>query len=337
MCYLFGMDKKIKKDGPKTLLQATRYFADPDVCLDWMVQARWPDGVTCPRCGGTKVGFLAKDRRWKCYTKHTDGQPQKFSAKVGTIFEDSPIGLDKWFVAMWLLGNCKNGISSYELARDIQVTQKTGWFMLQRIRLAMQQGTFDTPLGDGGGEVEADETFIGGLARNMHKHRRAKAITGTGGAGKAVVMGLIDRKTRKVRVKHVPNRQAKTLQGFIKLNVRPGAGVITDEFLSYTGLDKEYIHNVINHAESYVKGSVHTNGMENFWSLLKRGLKGTYISVEPFHLFRYIDEQAFRFNERRHDDGDSGRFGEMLSEVVGKRLTYTQLTGKESALTAATV
>ena len=317
-----------KPEGPRTLLQATRYFSKADVCQDTLAQVRWPDGVRCPRCDSTRVGYLTADRRWKCYQKHQDGSSQKFSVKVGTIFEDSPIGLDKWFVAIWLLGNCKNGVSSYEIARDLKVTQKTAWFMLQRIRVAMQQGTFDRPMGEGGGEVEADETFIGGLSRNMHKADRARKITGTGGAGKAVVMGLLDRHTGKVRVAHVPNRQRETVRAFIKSNVKPGTGLNTDEFVSYEGLEKDYEHKVINHAESYVNGSVHTNRIENFWSLLKRGLKGTYVSVEPFHLFRYIDEQAFRFNERKNDDGDAGRFDEILANVTGRRVTYKQLTGK---------
>lgn len=327
------MSKTKETEGPTTLLQASRYFADPDVCLDWMVKSRWPNGVTCPRCGSTKVTFLKNARRWKCYGGHPS---PKFSAKVGTIFEDSPIGLDKWFVAMWLLGNCKNGISSYELAKDLGVTQKTGWFMLQRIRLAMQRGTFETPMGANGG-VEADETFIGGLARNMHKHKRAQKIHGTGGAGKELVVGLLDRETRTVRVAHVPNRKKKTLQEHVKENVATGADLFTDELASYTGLDRDYVHQVINHAEKYVEGNVHTNGIENFWSLLKRTIRGTYVSVEPFHLFRYLDEQAFRFNGRKDEEGDAGRFADILGTVAGKRLTYKELTGKvECAPTAAT-
>jgi transposase-like protein len=329
------MKKKTKTEteGPTTLLQVTRYFADPDVCLDWMVKSRWPKGVTCPRCSSANVGFLAKDRRWKCYNKHEDDSPQKFSVKVGTIFEDSPIGLDKWFVAMWLLGNCKNGISSYEIARDLDVTQKTAWFMLQRIRLVMQQGTFE--MGGNGRPVEADETFIGGKARNMHKWRRAEKITGTGGSGKELVMGLLDRETGKVHIKHVADRKKKTLQAEVTAHVAPGAELMTDDLASYTGLDREYVHQFVNHAEEYVRGNVHTNGMENFWSLLKRGLKGTYVSVEPWHLHRYIDEQAFRYNERKREGGDSARFSQMLADVVGKRVMYKELTGK-CAPTAAT-
>ena len=305
---------------PRTLLDAVRYFNDPDVCLQFMVGLRWPDGVVkCPICGSDKVHFLANQRRWKCSTKHDRRQ---FSIKVGTIFEDSPIGLDKWLPAVWLLTNCKNGISSYEVAKDLGVTQKTAWFMLQRIRLAMQKGTFWSKMD---GEIEADESYIGGLARFMHKNKKAK-ITGTGGSGKAIVMGLLDRNTKEVRVMHVSDTKRETLHGKVREHVAAGSDVFTDELVGYLGLDREYVHNVINHAESYVKGNIHTNGIENFWSLLKRGLKGTYVSVEPFHLFRYLDEQAFRYNNRKTDDGS--RFARTLSQVAGRRLTYKQLIGK---------
>ena len=277
---------------------------------------------------------------WECKTKHSRRQ---FSAKVGSIFEDSPIGLDKWFAAIWLVANCKNGISSYEVARDLDVTQKTGWFMLQRIRFAMQTGSFLKMAG----QVEADETYIGGLARNMHKHKKEKAIKGTGGSGKTIVMGLLERhgfdksqkvidsldrdkkskKASRVKATVVPDTRRNTLQSEVRTNVEAGAELFTDELTSYTGLAPEYIHQFVNHAEEYVRGHVHTNGMENFWSLLKRTIKGTYVSVEPFHLFRYLDEQSFRFNERKLTDGE--RFQEVLGGIVGKRLTYSELTGKE--------
>jgi transposase-like protein len=173
-------------------------------------------------------------------------------------------------------------------------------------------------MGEGGGEVEADETFIGGLARNMHKHKRAQKIHGTGGAGKELVVGLLDRKARRVRVAHIANRKKKTLQAHVKQHVAPGAQLMTDELASYTGLDKEYVHQFVNHAESYVRGNVHVNGIENFWTLLERALKGTYTSVEPFHLFRYLDEEAFRYNERENEHGDLGRFLEGMSTVTGR-------------------
>lgn len=306
--------------SPSTLQQAIQYFSDFDNCRQFMVEMRWPDGkVRCPTCQSEKVTYLANARLWKCYSKHPRA---KFSLKVGTIFEDSPIGLDKWLTAMWLIANCKNGISSYEIARGLGVTQKTAWFMDHRIRLTMQNRSLDMFHGS---EVEADETFIGGLARNMHKNKKAK-ITGTGGAGKAVVMGLLDRHTSKVRLHHIPNVRGETLQPIVRQHVKGGSYVITDAWSGYHGLDPDYVHKVIDHAERYVDGNVHTNRIENFWSLLKRGLKGTYISVEPFHLFRYLDEQAYRFNERQRNDGE--RFVGIASSVLGRRLTYAELTGK---------
>jgi transposase-like protein len=309
---------------PRTLQDAIRYFSDFDNCQRTMIDLRWPDGVVrCPYCQSEKVVYLPSGRVWKCYTKHPR---RKFSLKVGTIFEDSPIGLDKWFMAIWLIGNCKNGISSYEIARDLGVTQKTGWFLLHRIRKAMQSGTFEKF--GGNGPVEADESMIGGLARFMHKDRKAAKIRGTGGAGKELVMGLLDRETGQVRVKHVPNRKRGTLQDEVRANVEPGAEVYTDELLSYVGLDQDYVHQFVNHAEQYVRGNVHTNGMENFWSLLKRGFKGTYVSVEPFHLFRFLDEQAFRYNARKASD--SGRFIKVLGSIEGRRLTYNELTGRDT-------
>jgi len=232
---------------------------------------------------------------------------------------------------MWLLSNCKNGVSSYEIARDIHVTQKTAWFMDHRIRLAMHAGSFDKMTG----EVEADETFIGGLARFMHKDQKAK-IAGTGGAGKVAVMGLLERhgpdKHSRVKAKVVRNVQRDTLHNAIRDNVEPGSEMFTDAWVGYGGLEPAYTHKVIDHAEAYVKGNVHTNGIENFWSLLKRGLKGTYISVEPFHLFSYVDKQVFRFNSRKVSDGT--RFAEALGDVTGRRLMYKHLTGKDEPTSA---
>jgi transposase-like protein len=308
---------------PETLQEAVRYFTDPDVCLMAAVALRWGNGpIACPTCGSTEVSFIATRRLWRCKTKHAQ---QQFSVKVGTIMEDSPLGLDKWMVGIWLIAAAKNGISSYELHRAIGITQKSAWFMLHRIRLAMQAGSFAKI----GGEIEVDETFIGGKARNMHTAKRKRVITGTGGSGKVAVQGLLQRHSKgghsTVRVGVVGDRRKATLQGTVHDNVRKGATVYTDELLSYDGLNADYVHNVINHAEAYVEGNVHTNGMENFWSLLKRTLNGTYVSVEPFHLFRYLDEQAFRFNNRKMTDSE--RFTAVASAVAGKRLTYKALIG----------
>src|ERR1700730_11185129 len=309
----------------RTLREAVIYFKDFENCRAFTLELRWPDGVVhCPRCNSDHVIYLEKARVWKCYSKHDS---PKFSLKTGTVFEDSPLGLDKWLPAVWMIVNDKNGISSWELHRALGVTQKTAWFMLHRIRLAMQ----DKQGGKLGGEVEVDESFIGGKSRNMHKAKRAEKIHGTGGADKAIVFGMVER-DGKVRAIHVDSRQRKALQDAIHENVEAGSAIFSDEWLSYEGLAEDYDHAVINHAVEYVSGNVHTNTIENFWSLLKRGLHGTYVSVEPFHLFRYIDEQAFRYNNRKGMN-DSQRFSAVVSQITGKRLTYKALTGKSEATT----
>jgi transposase-like protein len=303
---------------PKTLQEAILYFADPANCRTYLVARRWPDGITCPRCGSKDVLFLEKYNRWHCRAKH---EAPQFTLKTGTIMEDSPVGLDKWLTAMWQIVNCKNGISSYEIHRAIGVTQKTAWFLDHRIRLALTVGSFNKL----SGQIEADETFIGGKARNMHKTERARKITGTGGKDKTAVLGILER-GGKVRTKIVDNTKKKTLQRELREHVLAGSAIFTDALKSYEGLD-EFQHEVIDHAVAYVNGECHTNGLENFWSLLKRTIGGTYVSVEPFHLFRYLDEQAYRFNNRHLTDGQ--RFDSAVRQIVGKRLTYAELTGKE--------
>jgi transposase-like protein len=308
-------------DGPKTLTEAIKFFADPDNCLAYLSERRWPKGVVCPTCGRKDVRFISTRRMWECKNKHPRKQ---FSIKIGTIFEDSPIGLDKWLAAVWMITNCKNGVSSWEIHRALGVTQKTAWFMLHRIRLAMQAGPFVRSMS---GHVEADETFIGGKARNMHKHKKdAKLGYRQGAEGKTIVAAVLERHG-EVRAQVVTHRRKWQLQNLIKDNVEEGSNVYTDALRSYAGLDKKFVHQVIDHAETYVKGNVHTNGLENFWSLLKRGINGTYVSVEPFHLFRYIDEQSYRYNNRREMD-DADRFSKVLTQIAGRRLTYKELTGK---------
>jgi transposase-like protein len=308
---------KNETNFPKTLQEAIMFFADPETCTTFMAQLRWPDGVTCPACDGQAVSYLSTRRMWKCKNKECRKQ---FSVKVGTIMEDSPIGLDKWLAAIWLIANAKNGISSCEIHRALGITQKSAWFLLHRIRLAMQSGTFQKL----SGQVEVDETYIGGLARNMHRSDRGRKIQGTGGKGKVAVMGLLER-DGKVRAKVIDDATQATLHGEVKRQVEKGAELFTDGWKGYSGLHAEYIHQVIDHAEKYVDGQIHTNGIENFWSLLKRGIKGTYVSVEPFHLFRYLDEQTFRFNTRKGKDAD--RFIQTVKSVAGRRLTYDELTG----------
>jgi transposase-like protein len=307
-------------EEPRTLADAVVYFRNPDNCLSYLVARRWPDGVACPTCGSKEVGFVASRRVWQCKTRHPKAQ---FSVKLGTIFEDSPLGLDKWLPAMWMISSNRNGVSSWELHRAIGVTQKTAWFMLHRIRLAMQSELNGGKLS---GEVEIDESFIGGKARNMHKNVKARKIVDKSGTdGKEIVLGMVER-GGNVRVMHVEKRSKPVLQKQIREHVEADAAIFTDELKSYDGLN-EFRHEVINHAVEYVNGNVHTNTMENFWSLLKRGLHGTYVSVEPFHLFRYLDEQAFRYNNRKPME-DAERFSYLVRSIVGKRLTYAELTGK---------
>jgi len=312
---------------PKTLQQAIIHFADPDNCLKFMVKLRWPDGkVICPTCGRDDVVFLQNQRKWQCKSVHTQRQ---FSAKVGTIFEDSALPLDKWLVAIWMIANCKNGVSSYEVARALGVTQKSAWFMLHRIRLAMQSRSL-IKLGRTGNPIEVDETFIGGAARFMNHERHSRTIKDRRLKGQHPVVGMLER-GGKVRATVVNGRRKPEMQALIRENIYQGSEIHTDALKSYEGLDiRGYEHKVVDHAESYVNGQVHTNGLENFWSLLKRGLKGTYVSVEPFHLFRYLDEQVFRYNFRELAH-DGLRFEHVASHILGKRLTYAEVTGKTTA------
>jgi transposase-like protein len=323
---------------PKSLQEAILYFSKPENCREYLVARRWPDGVICPRCGKSNVLFLERYNRWHCREKHDAPQ---FTLKTGTIFEESPISLDKWLLAMWQIVNCKNGISSYEIAKAVKVTQKSAWFMLQRLRLALQNkpsfGTM-TKVGGAGSEVEVDETFVGGQKKNMHADKKVRYEAKGGASGKTVVQGILDRTARQVRATVVPDVKRETLQNEILKQVKFGTKVYTDDAVAYeNGLQRRYVHEFFNKTESYVRGRVHVNGMENFWSLLKRGLKGTYVAVEPFHLERYVDEQVFRYNNRATKENplnDSDRFDLAVRQIVGKRLTYAELTGKVGEIAA---
>ena len=321
---------------PKNLLEVIRYFADIDVCVDFIAGMRWPCGVECPHCTGNRVSFLSTRRIWKCLNRACYKQ---FSVKTQSVFEDSPIPLDKWLTAVWLVVNCKNGVSSYEIARDVGVTQKSAWFMLHRIRLALKKGSWAKMGGNEGGACEADETFIGGKPKNMH-HKRKLAIAQkhslqpawkAARPGKTAVMGIYDRESRTVRATVVPNVRRDTLQAEILKNVEHGSYLYTDQAVAYDSLKDKYIHETVSHTDAYVRGQVHTNSLENFWSLMKRSLNGTYVAVEPFHLDAYVDEQVFRFNNRSTRDNpldDADRFMLAVSQISGKRLTYAELTGK---------
>ncbi|AIE85764.1 IS1595 family transposase [Fimbriimonas ginsengisoli] len=310
---------------PKTLLEVVIHFADERTAWEYMRNRRWPNGVSCPRCECDRVHLIESRMIWRC-----NGCRKQFSVKVGTIFEDSPIKLSKWIPAMWLIANAKNGISSYELHRALGVTQKTAWFMLHRIRLAMQQESFEKMGGKNGVEVEVDETFIGANARNIHQDvREAKGIKQGSQGHRSVVLGMIER-DGSVRTFHVEDRRANSLVPLLKKHIHPDSWLYTDSNPAYVMLPDWFRHEMVDHAVEYVNGRVSTNCMENYWSLLKRTIRGTYVSVEPFHLHRYLDEQAFRFNERKGTD--ASRFKTLASQVSGKRLTYKKLTGKEEAI-----
>jgi transposase-like protein len=323
-------------DTPHTLQDAIVYFADRDKAFAYAVNFRWHNGlVTCPRCGGEKHSFVKTRRVWFCYDCN-----KQFSLKVGSIFEDSPISLDKWMMVIWMLANCKNGVSSYEIARSTGITQKSAWFMLHRIREAMKNEPTAKLGSNEGGEVEVDEAYVGAKVKNMHHKRKlklqreltdnpAKRNT-TRYVGKTAIMGMFDRNSREVRAKVVPNTRRETLQTEILNGINHGSRIYTDEAVAYDTLKAKYIHETVNHADCYVRGQVHTNCLENFWSLTKRNLAGTYVAVEPFHLDRYLDEQMFRFNNRQNVS-DSQRFNKVLSQVAGKRLTYSELSGAGSA------
>jgi transposase-like protein len=323
-------------DAPKTLQQAIVYFSDKDRAFQFALNYRWPNGlVSCPRCGSERHAFIKTRRIWECY-----GCKKQFSLKVGTIFEDSAITLDKWMMVVWMLTNCKNGVSSYEIARSIGVTQKSAWFMLHRVRKAMETNAYEGPLGGGNAQVEVDESFVGSDPKNWHKSKREKHRKEVRServreyqnrfTHKTSVIGMLDRESRQIRAKVVPNVKRDTLQKEILSTVKAGSKVYTDQAVAYTSLQKQYIHETVNHAVEYVRGEVHTNSLENFWSLMKRNLSGTYVAVEPFHLDRYLAEQVFRFNHRLGWD-DLGRFHLAMSGVAGKRLTYAELTGSGSS------
>jgi transposase-like protein len=330
------MDATKHTAEPKTLQEAIVYFSDPDRCFEFAKKLRWPDGnVVCPRCSVAKNSFIKTRKLWFCYACK-----RQFTIKVKTIMEDSPITLDKWMAAFWMLANAKNGISSHELGRALGVTQTTAWFMLQRIREVMKTKSFGgSKIGGEGNEVEADETFVGGKVKNMHRSRRVRFAAEEGfssaATGKTIVQGILDRNLRQVRATVVPNVTRETLQNAILKNVKFGSTVYTDNAVAYdNGMQRRFIHDVVNKTESYVRGRVHVNGMENFWTLLKRSLRGTYVAVEPFHLSRYVDEQVFRYNYRKDGErklNDSDRFAAAMSQVLGHRHTYSNLTGKSDS------
>ncbi|HEU5350301.1 MAG TPA: IS1595 family transposase [Terracidiphilus sp.] len=323
---------------PKTLKEAIEFYSNEQTCIDTVAMLRWPEGKpVCPKCGAVeqerKHYWLDSQKRWKCYACR-----KQFSVKVNSVFEDSPLPLSKWLMSMWMLVNCKNGVSSHEIARAIGISQKAAWHLLHRIRHVLGT-TPETMMGGPGCVVSCDETYVGGLVKFMHRSAVRKRFLGMPTSGnspihKTPVFGMHDRETRQVRATVVPNVNRETLQNAILENVHKKTTVHTDQWRGYETLAaKDFIHETVNHMQEFVRGQVHTQAMENFWSLLKRGLKGTYVAVEPYHLDRYVQEQVFRFNNRATKENpltDADRFTLALSQVAGKRLQFKELTGKVS-------
>lgn len=244
------------QDGPKTLVEAIEAYSNEDACIQYLAAQRWPDGVVvCPTCGKPGAGYLQTQKRWQCSNRHPRRQ---FSIKVGTVMEDSPISLSKWLPVFWLVANCRNGISSYEIHRDLGVTQKTAWFMLQRVRLAMQD---DLSGGNLAGEVEIDETFIGGKVRNMHKDKKMRVQRTSQKGDKAIVLGIVERaahgKQKRVRATVIADRKAASIRPEVAGIVEPGTKIYSDEF-GASWMTDDYIHEAVNHLSEYVRGNVHT-------------------------------------------------------------------------------
>ena len=291
----------------KSLIDAVKTFSDPDVAHGFIRDLRWPTGAVCPECKSIKHYYLAKRRIWKCRKCS-----KQFSVKVGTIFESSPIDLGTWLVALWLVANAKNGISSCELARSVGVTQKSAWHMINRIRQAMDSGSFLLE-----GEVEVDETYVGGKVRARGNRKGVK--------DKAVVFGALER-GGDVQAYSLPDDKPDTLRGAVRSNVAPGATLYTDMHGAYQPLRFEYKHEAVSHDWEWARGEAHTNTIENFWCLYKRCIRGTWVRPSPKHLDRYTVDQVFRYNLRHTDD--CGRFLALSSQVFGRRLTWRNLVGR---------
>lgn len=298
------------------LIELVTYFKNEQVCINYLAKIRWDRNPVCPyeSCGHNKVFKYSNGKTYKCSCCQ-----KQFSVRVGTIFEDSKVSLKKWFAAIYLVTSHKKGISSTQLAKDIGVTQKTAWFMLHRIRKALGLHQSDDKLD---GVCEADETYVGGQEKNKHWDKKTKGTQGRSTKTKIAIAGVIER-GGELRAKKVDNTNMKTLGRHISDNVAEGSLVNTDEWLGYRKLHKMYKHNVINHkSKEYVRGETHTNTIEGFWAILKRGIKGVYHVMSAKHIQMYIDEYVFRYNTRNMSEYD--RFNLMLGNT-GARLKYCEL------------
>ncbi len=299
----------------KSLFDLLKAIPDEQAAIDHFTAIRWQKGAFCPLCGSArKIHHFADKKTHKCADCR-----RRFSIKVGTIFQETKIPLQKWLMAVWLITSHKKGIASTTLARDIDVTQKTAWFMLHRLRHAALTKSFNAPLD---GTVEVDETYVGGKEKN--KHAKDRVGGKQGGAGKAIIVGLLDR-DGDLRTIHTPNIRGGKVKAIVLDNVEAGSTVMTDDHLVYSGLEKTFTHHTVNHSiGEYVREDViHTNGIESVWALLKRQIIGIHHYVSPKHLSRYLDEMTWRFNRR--DQEDAGRLNDLLKFSDGKRLPYKVL------------
>lgn len=302
------------RDEFNNLYELTQYLKDEQTTIDYFVAKRWEDAICCPHCDCKKVYHFSDKRRYKCSKCR-----KQFTARTGTIFEDSKLSLRKWFIAIYLITSHKKGISSHQLARDLGVTQKTAWFILHRIRYALGQCDLDIQLDN---DVELDETYVGGKNKNRHWDKKVKNSQGRSIVDKAPVFGMVER-GGKLIAKVVPDVTGKTLKSIIYETIKTTATLMTDEYLGYTGLNKLYKHCIVNHgAKQYVNGNAYTNTMEGFWSLLKRGIMGIYHQLSRKHLQKYVDEFVFRYNYRKLKEGE--RVNKMLS-LCCTRMTYKNL------------
>ncbi|HEY2445181.1 MAG TPA: IS1595 family transposase [Rhizomicrobium sp.] len=298
-----------------SLLELMRALPDEQTAIDHFTAIRWRDGEFCPYCGSTSLYHFSDKRTHKCADCR-----QRFSIKVGTIFEDSKLSLRTWMLAVWYVTQHKKIISSVQLAKDLDITQKSAWFVMHRLRHAARTRSFNKPMG---GEVEIDETFVGGKARNKRYSQRGKSGV-TGGTGKAIVVGALQRKGRVV-ARVVENVRAETLERFVDETVSPSVELVaTDKWVGYKHLGKKYPHVAVDHADGeYVRGRAHTNGVESFWAQLKRQIYGTHHWVSRKHLERYVDESTWRHNRR--DLPEAPRFDSLLEMSDGRRLRYAEL------------
>ena len=300
-----------------SLIEIMEKFRDDATAEAWFVERRWPDGIHCPHCGSENVqtGAKHKSMPYRCREK---GCAKRFSAKTGTVMEGSKLGFRVWMIATFQLSTNLKSVSSMKLHRDLDINQRSAWFLAHRLRVALSEkgGMFQGP-------AEVDESYFGGRRKNM-SHAKRKTLTGRGAVGKSPVVGAKDRQTNQVAAKAVAGTDAPTLQGFVRDHVEPGATVYTDEAGAYAGLSRDYDHEAVNHgAGEYIRGQAGVNGMESFWSTMKRAHKGTFHKISPKHLDRYVQEFAARHNLRDADTIDI--MGSIAAGSVGKRLRYREL------------